>query len=89
MKLKEDFVLRQVANTWVVLPLGDTALDFTSMVKLNDSGALLWQVLENTPSKDALVSALIAEYDVTAEVAKADVEEFLKVLLDFGCLEQD
>ena len=46
MGLKEDFVLRQVADTWVVLPLGESSVDFNGMLTLNNSGAMLWRVLE-------------------------------------------
>ena len=46
MKLSKDFVLRQVAATWVVLPLKSDTLDFNGMIRLNDSGAMLWKCLE-------------------------------------------
>lgn len=88
MKLKENFVLRQVADIWVVLPLGDQTVDFSSMLKLNDSGAMLWKVLQNHGDRDALVAALTAEYDVSAQRAQADVDRFLDKLLQAGCLEQ-
>lgn len=88
MKLNKDFVLRQVAQTWVVLPLGNTAVDFTGMIKLNDSGALLWQTLEKKPDKEALVAALTAEYDVSESQAQADVDAFLEILTRAGCLEE-
>ena len=41
MKIKDGFVLRQVADTWVVMPLGQQSLDFDGMLTLNDTGALL------------------------------------------------
>lgn len=89
MKLKNDFVLRQVAQTWVVLPLGDTAFDFTSMIKLNDSGALLWHALEKNADKAYLIATLTAEYDVSEAQAAEDVDAFLEILLNAGCLEQE
>ena len=42
MKLKEDFLLRQVADTWVVMPIGQEMLDFNGMLTLNETGAFLW-----------------------------------------------
>ena len=79
MKLKEDFVLRQVADTWVVLPLGAATVDF--------NGAFLWQRLQDGADADALVSALTAEYDVTPAQAAADVDAFCRRLLEVGCAE--
>ena len=87
MKLKEDFVLRQVADTWVVLPLGAASVDFNGMLTLNETGAFLWQQLQNGAAADALVSALTAEYDVTPAQAAADVQAFCQKLLDVGCAE--
>lgn len=87
MKLKNDFVLRQVAGAWVVLPLGAETLNFSGMLQLNDSGVLLWKTLEAGGDKKALVDALLEEYNVTAERAEADVDLFLKKLIDAGCMQ--
>lgn len=87
MKLKENFVLREVADTWVVLPFGAATLDFNGMLTLNETGAVLWRALEQGGDAEALVAALTAEYDVAPEVAAADVEEFLAKLVDAGCAE--
>lgn len=87
MKLKKDFVLRRLVDTWVVLPLAESSADFSGMLTLNDAGALLWQQLEQGADKSALVSALTAEYDVTPQQALADVEEFMEKLVRTGCAE--
>ena len=88
MKIKESFVLRQLADTWVVLPLTDKTVNFNGMITLNESGVLLWKVLETDADTDALVSALTSEYAVEESVARADVEAFLEKLQKAGCLQQ-
>jgi hypothetical protein len=87
MKLKKDYVLRQVAGAWVVLPLGEAAVNFSGMMKLNDSAVSLWKILEQGGDKKALVDALTGEYDVSRTQAEADVEEFLATLANAGCLQ--
>ncbi len=87
MKLKEGFVLRQVAGSWVVLPLGETSVNFNGMLSLNETGALLWQVLERGGDRETMVEALTAEYEVDNAVAADNVEEFLQTLEKVGCLE--
>ncbi len=87
MKLKKDYILRQVAGVWVVLPLGEEAVNFSGMLKLNDSGVMLWKVLEQGGNKNALVEALTGEYNVTRQQAEADVDEFLAKLMQFGCMQ--
>lgn len=84
MKLSENFVLRQVADTWVVLPVGQASVDFSGMLTLNESGAVLWHALELGGGREALADALLAEYEVDRVTALADVDEFLKKLSDAG-----
>lgn len=88
MKLKEDYVLRQVADFWVVLPLGEASITFSGMLTLNETGALLWQKLEQGADRNALADALTGEYDVDRACALADVDEFLEKLANAGCLER-
>lgn len=87
MKLKENFALRQLADTWVILPLTKDSLDFNGMLTLNESGALLWKALEQGADRETLADALLAEYIVSWEEALADADEFLRKLADAGCLE--
>lgn len=88
MKIKNNFVLRQVAKTWVVLPLGQATLDFNGMLALNESGVLLWKALEQGCDRETLVQVLTGEYVVSREVALADVDAFLRKLLEAGCIEE-
>ena len=87
MKLNDNFVLRQVADMWVVLPIGAATVDFNGMLTLNESGVLLWRALEQGGDCDALVDALLNEYEVDRETALADVEAFLVKLTEAGCIE--
>ena len=84
MRAKGNYVLRQVARTWVVMPLGQSTLDLNGMLTLNESGALLWKTLEQNGDRDAMVRALTGEYDVSAERALADVDRFLTKLAEAG-----
>lgn len=86
MMLKKDFALRQIADMWVVLPLGAQAVDFSAMLTLNESGAMLWKAMESGADRNGLVAALLAEYEVTETEAAADVDAFLEKLAQAGCL---
>lgn len=87
MKLKDNFLLRQVAHTWVVMPIGQEMVDFNGMITLNETGALLWQKLEDGADLEELTTALTGEYDISSEQAKADAKEFCNYLIQLGCLE--
>lgn len=85
MKIKDGFLLRQVAGQTVVLPCGDV-LDLNMMITLNDTGAFLWERLQTETDEAALVAALLGEYDVDRETAQKSVSAFVKKLSDNGFL---
>lgn len=86
MKLKEGFILRQVAGEHVVLPVG-ADLDFNGMITLNETGATLWKRLEQEAELSDLTAALLAEYDVDEATAAAAAEQFVAKLKEHGFLE--
>lgn len=89
MRIKKDFVLRQIADFWVVLPLAEKTLDFTGMLTVTESGVLLWKQLEQGCDMEALVKALLDEYEVSEEKARMDAEKFVAKLLQLGCLDAE
>ena len=82
MKIKEGFAIKKVADSFVIVPTGSNLIDFSAMITINETGAFLWEKLSADVSEDALVEALLSEYDVDKETARQDVSEFLTVLKD-------
>lgn len=87
MKLKEGFLLKEIAGSWVVVPVGEQVVDFQMMITLNETGAFLWEKLKSETTKDELLDALLSEYDVERTIAETDVDEFLKTLSEKELLE--
>lgn len=87
MKIKENFVLRQIAGTWVVISLAEATVDFNGLLTLNESGLMLWKLIEKGSTREQLASALTEEYEVSYETALADVDEYLEKLNKAGCIE--
>ena len=88
MKLNENFVLRQIVGSWVAVAVGQASVDFNGMLRLNDTGVLLWNKLKDGEDEQDLARALTAEYDVSPETALQDVQDFLRQLQEAGCLEK-
>lgn len=82
MKIKDGFVLRQVCGEYMVMAVGRQTLDFKGLIKLNESGAFLWEQLKEDRTEQELLAALTAEYAVEEAVAKADITAFLTSLLE-------
>ena len=87
MKIKAGYVLRIIDETSVVVPVGLESANIKGIIKLNETGTFLWQLLQNGCDADKLVSKLLAEYDVDETSAKRDVDSFLQKLKDNSLLE--
>lgn len=77
MKIKEGYMIREVAGYHVVVPVGDAALDFNGMINLNETGAVLWKAMVEDADEEKLVSALLAEYEISEDIARKDVKQFI------------
>lgn len=87
MKIKDGYILREVAgNTLVVALSPDTT--FSGMLRLNETGKLLWEALQKDVTEEELVAALLAEYEIDETTARADVARFLDSLAAYGALEK-
>ena len=80
MKIKDGFILREVAGSFVVVAVGEAVKEFNGIVNLNETGAFLWKMLEKGATKEQLIKALLDEYDVDETTAEKDVAAFIEKL---------
>ena len=86
MKRSSDFLLRDVAGTLVIVPVGAAVSAFPGMITLNATGAYLWELLETEQTVESLVEALCLRYEVDEVKARADVEAFVARLESTGAV---
>ncbi len=86
MKIKDGFILREVAGSYLVVAVGAAVKQFNGMINLNETGAFLWRILEKGATEEEAVAELLKEYDVDEETAKADVKAFVSKLTEAGLL---
>lgn len=77
MKIKKELVKRDIAGDIVLVPVGKAVYDANGLFVLNDVGAFLWDHLPEAKDAEDLVAALLQEYEVGAEEARRDIDEFL------------
>jgi len=88
MKIKDGFILKEIAGSFVVVPVGDDLVDFTLMITTNETGAFLWNCLSEDRSEQELVTMLKAEYEGADDAQlEADVAEFVATLKENSVLE--
>ena len=89
MKIDKEFILREIAGDYVIIPTGKTVLEFNGLITVNEVGVSLWNMLQEEISFDGLVQGILDEYDVEESVAREDIQEFLDKLVDGGILAKD
>lgn len=88
MRMKKGFILKNVANKWIVVPIGEEAVHFNGLLTLNESGRILFEQLqENDVTTEMLVKTLMDYYDVDKMTARMDVEVFMDKLREKELLE--
>ena len=80
MKIKDGYILRQVAGNSIVIAVGEEALNFNGIITINGSGTFLWEKLAEGASKSELLDAMLSEYNIDSETAKKDIDEFISKL---------
>lgn len=77
MRVKEGFVLREVAGQAVVIATGEASRDFHGLIRLNETGCRIWRGLEAGLEREAIAESLAAEFDVSPADALADVDSLV------------
>lgn len=89
MRVDKDFVLREIAGDYIIIPTGKMVLEFNGLITMNEVGVAIWNLLQKEVSFEEIVQGILAEYDVDESVAREDIQEFLDRLTDGGILTQD
>lgn len=88
MKLRYNFVTNEVADKIVAVAVGDDLQKFNGSIKMNDTGAYIFNMLKNDVTEDDIVAAMKKDYnDATEEEIKETVSEFVGKLKDADVLE--
>lgn len=83
MKINKDFTVQQVGGAYVAVPVGESSRSFHGMIRLNETGALLWKCMaEKDCTEEDLVKEILARYEIDRETAEKDVHRIVSVLAE-------
>ena len=88
MKIRNGFTLRSVVDEYMVMPTGDNIAKFDGTIVLNEVSAFVFKQLENAVSRDDLLTAMLAEFDVDEQTAAKDLDKLLDRFRDLNLLEE-
>ena len=87
MKIKEGFVLREVANQAIVIAVGKASESFKGMIKMNQTSKDIWNYIQNRLDVEDIVLEMKKKYDVDETVIRKDVLYIINVLRENNILE--
>ena len=88
MKLKYNFVTNKVADRIVAVAVGDDAQKFNGFIKMNDTGAFIFNMLRNDVTVDKIADAMKREYEgVCEDELRSTVSKFIDNLRESDVLE--
>ena len=81
MKLKYQFVIQKVSGKAVAVAVGQDSQNFNGMIKLNESGELIFQLLSSGDlTQQQLLEQFAQKYETTVESIQTNVLEFVEQL---------
>lgn len=87
MKLKGEFILREVMGEVLAIPVGESVRSFNGMICLNEVGVEIWKGLQAQKTKEDILKGILEKFDVSREEAMADLDDFLRGLREGNLLE--
>lgn len=88
MKIKEGFILKDVAGSKIVIATGEQRMSFNGVITFNSVGADVFMMLDGTKTVDEIVKKLSDDYNVSYDVVKADVEKLIEKMRAHNLLDE-
>ncbi len=88
MKLKYNFITNEVADKIVAVAVGGDLEKFNGFIKMNDTGAYIFNMLKSDVTEEEIVAAMKKDYeDAAEEEIRETVSEFVGKLKEADVLE--
>ena len=88
MKIKDGYILKEVAGSNIVIATGKQKLNFNGIMTFNRVGADVFNMLDGTNSVDEIVAKIANDYGVSVERVKTDVENLIKKMKEHNLLDE-
>ena len=83
-----EFVLRQIADEYVLIPYGATAEKMNQVLTLSETAAFIYEQTGDAVSAKEIAKRLGKAYDMPAEEVQEDVNAVLETFRNYGILER-
>ena len=89
MKINGEFILREIAGDAILIPVGNTALQFNGIIALGPVGAVIWNGLAAGKNRSQILNDILEQFETDPKTASKDLDEFLEQLVAENLIELD
>ncbi len=88
MKIKDGYILKDVAGSKIVIATGEQKMNFNGIITFNDVGAIVFNMLDGTNSTGDIAAKIVEEYNAPYDVVKNDVEKLIEKMRKHNLIEE-
>lgn len=88
MKIKDGFILKDVAGNKIVIATGAERFNFNGVITFNSVGADVFTMLDGTNTVEDIVSRIAADYNADESIVRADVEKLIDKMKNHNLIEE-
>ncbi len=88
MKIKDGFILKDVAGSKIVIATGQQKMDFNGVMTFNSVGADVFMLLDGTNTVEDIVKKISEDYDVSVETVRTDVEKLIEKMRKYNLIDE-
>ena len=81
-QISPDFILREIAGEYVIVPVGEDNIFSNTMMAPNNTAVFLWKAFEQPSSVEDVVIKSLQEYDATEDTIRNSVQKFIKECIE-------
>lgn len=81
-----DYVVRNIRGEKLLVPIAGDMGALDSLFTLNESATVIWDLASQGKSRDGILQALVAEFEVQPEEASRDLDQILNELVTIEAL---
>ncbi len=88
MKIKDGFILKDVAGSKIVIATGAQRINFNGVITFNEVGAEVFNLIDGTNSVEEIIEKISKEYNAPYDVVKTDVERLIEKMRKHNLIDE-
>ncbi len=90
MRIKEEYIVREIAGESIIVNQGIPGVNLTQVISLNSSAKFLFESFYGKDfSEKEVADILMEKYGINPELALRDAESWVKAMIDADIMEKE